>query len=69
MTQKQPRRPLKITHIEDHGTLVRVFAQDNEGIEVINFDHRPFWSLWQAEAGNLLDRWIEYDGGEVRFVE
>ncbi len=62
-------RPLKITHIEDHGTLVRVFAQDDAGVEVITFDHRPFWSLWEAEGGNLLDRWIAYDGEQVRLLD
>ncbi|MFQ5793016.1 MAG: hypothetical protein ACE5JI_21305 [Acidobacteriota bacterium] len=62
-------KPLKITRIEDQGTIVRVFAQNADGFEIINFDHRPFSWLWEAEGGNVIGREIEYDGERVRFVD
>ena len=61
--------PLKITRVEDHGSIVRVFAQNKDDLQVITFDHRPFSWLWEAEGGHLIGREIEYDGEHVRFLD
>lgn len=60
----------KIIDVLNFGTIVRVLVENVEGVFCVNFDHRPFGHLIEAE-GNIIGREIEYDSAEgiIRFAE
>lgn len=60
----------KIIEVLNLGTIVQILAENQSGTFVINFDHRPFGWMIEAE-GNIIGREIEYDPAEkiVRFAE
>ncbi len=61
---------MTITGIVDHGTVVAVHTDEGR---IVVFDHRPFWELYNSEAGDVVGREVELDEVEgveiLRFVD
>ena len=57
-----------ITKVEDHGSIVMVWVENEEDSIPIYFDHRPFYNMAEAEGGDILNRQVEYDD-ETKFFE
>ena len=51
----------KIVSIENHGTIIMVWVENEDGVYPIYFDHRPFSNMWEAEGGDIVGRQVEYD--------
>ena len=57
----------KVTDIVDHGTIVQMFVKTKRRkrpIIVVNFDHRQFWNMYEAEGSVVLGREVEVIGEE-----
>ena len=62
-----------VVQVMDHGTIVQVLIRNDAGvIHPVNFDHRQFWHMYEAE-GTLVGRKIAVENDEeagqvVRFL-
>jgi hypothetical protein len=57
-----------ITKVENHGTIIIVWIENEEDSIPIYFDHRPFGHMAEAEGGDIINRQVEYDA-ETKAIE
>lgn len=57
-----------ITKVENHGTIIMVWVENEEESIPVYFDHRPFFNMAESEGGDILNREVEYDP-ETKAIE
>jgi hypothetical protein len=64
MLSKLPDKPVgRIIKIVDHGTIIRVhlWCEEQNHLEVINFDHSPFRWFAEAQGYDFTGKTYRYD--------